>query len=93
MGQLTFELPNQAIFRALPLAYQVAESGGTAPAVFNAANEAAVQAFLGGAIEFVQILECVDECLNRHDIKTDVGLDDLMEADLWARTQVEGLLN
>ena len=92
LGQLTFELPNQAIFRALPLAYQVAESGGTAPAVFNAANEAAVQAFLNGVIEFVQILDFVDDCLSRHDVRTDVGLDELMEADLWARNQMEALL-
>ncbi|NQV32126.1 MAG: 1-deoxy-D-xylulose-5-phosphate reductoisomerase [Phycisphaeraceae bacterium] len=92
MGRLTFELPNHAIFRALPLAYQVAQTGGTAPAVFNAANEAAVEAFLNGDIEFVQILDCVDECLNRHDVRTHVGLDDLIEADLWARTQVRSLL-
>ena len=92
MGRLTFELPNHAVFRALPLAYQVAQTGGTAPAVFNAANEAAVEAFLNGDIEFVQILDCVDECLNRHDVRTHVGLDDLTEADLWARTQVRSLL-
>jgi 1-deoxy-D-xylulose-5-phosphate reductoisomerase len=91
LGRLTFELPNQTIFRALPLAYQVAEVGGTAPAVFNAANETAVQAFLNGAIEFVQIMDCVDECLNRHDVKTHVGLDELVAADLWARDEVEGL--
>ena len=92
LGRLTFELPNQAVFRALPLAYQVVEAGGTAPAVFNAANEAAVQAFLHGAIEFVQILDCVENCLDRHDVKTHIGLDDLVEADLWARRQVQALL-
>jgi 1-deoxy-D-xylulose-5-phosphate reductoisomerase len=92
MGCLTFALPDHAIFRAIPLAYQVAQAGGTAPAVFNAANEAAVKAFLNGDIEFVQILDCVDECLNQHDVRTHVGLDDLIEADLWARAQVRGLL-
>jgi len=92
MGKLTFELPNQVVFKALPLAYQVAQTGGTAPAVFNAANEAAVQAFLNGDIGFVRILECIEECLNRHDVRTHIGLDDLMEADLWARDQVQGLL-
>ena len=92
LGQLTFELPNHAIFRALPLAYEVAQTGGTAPAVFNAANETAVQAFLNGDIEFVQILDCVDECLNRHDVRTHIELDDLIEADLWARAEVQGML-
>jgi 1-deoxy-D-xylulose-5-phosphate reductoisomerase len=92
LGRLTFELPNQAIFRALPLAYQVVEAGGTAPAVFNAANEAAVEAFLQGDIEFIQILDCVENCLERHDVKTHIGLDDLVEADLWARDQVRALL-
>ncbi len=91
LGRLTFELPNQTIFRALSLAYQVAETGGTAPAVFNAANETAVQAFLNGAIEFVQIMDCVEECLNRHDVTIQVGLDELVAADLWARDEVEGL--
>ncbi len=92
LGRLTFELPDHAIFRALPLAYQVVEAGGTAPAVFNAANEAAVEAFLHGAIEFIQILDCVENCLNRHDVKTHIGLEDLVEADLWARDQVRALL-
>jgi 1-deoxy-D-xylulose-5-phosphate reductoisomerase len=92
LKRLTFELPDQTVFKALPLAYQVARTGGTAPAVFNAANEAAVQAFLSGDIEFVRILECVDDCLNRHDLKPQVGLDDLVEADLWARDQVRRAL-
>ncbi|MCF7972449.1 MAG: 1-deoxy-D-xylulose-5-phosphate reductoisomerase [Phycisphaerae bacterium] len=92
MKRLTFELPDHAVFKALPLAYQVAQTGGTAPAVFNAANEAAVQAFLNGDIEYVRILECVDECLNRHDVKAQVGLEELVEADLWARDQVRSVL-
>ncbi|MCP4454410.1 MAG: 1-deoxy-D-xylulose-5-phosphate reductoisomerase [Planctomycetes bacterium] len=92
LGRLTFELPNHAVFRALPLAYQVVEAGGTAPAVFNAANEAAVDAFLHDKIEFVQILDCVENCLSRHDVKTHIGLEDLVEADLWARDQVRAQL-
>ena len=92
MGQLTFETPNRSVFRALPLAYQVARAGGTTPAVFNAANETAVQAFLAGAIKFAQILPLIEQCLHLHNNKTDVGLDDLIEADQWARQHVRKLM-
>jgi len=84
---MTFESPNLETFRALPLAYEVARAGGTAPAVFNAANEVAVHAFLTGKIKFTGILELVEHCLDKHDIKTDVSLEGLLDADAWARDQ------
>ena len=87
LGQMTFESPNLETFRALPLAYEVARAGGTAPAVFNAANEVAVHAFLAGEIKFTGILELVEHCLDKHDIKTDVSLEGLLDADAWARDQ------
>ncbi len=87
LGQMTFESPNLETFRALPLAYEVARAGGTAPAVFNAANEVAVHAFLAGEIKFTGILELVEHCLDKHDIKTDVSLEGLLHADAWARDQ------
>ena len=87
LGQMTFESPNFETFRALPLAYEVARAGGTAPAVFNAANEVAVHAFLAGKIKFTGILELVEHCLDKHDIKTDVSLEGLLDADAWARDQ------
>ena len=89
LGQLTFESPNCNTFRALPLAYQVAQAGGTAAAVFNAANESAVEAFLNGAIKLTRIVDLVEHCLDKHDIKQNVGLEDLLEADAWARNQVK----
>jgi 1-deoxy-D-xylulose-5-phosphate reductoisomerase len=92
LGQLSFESPNHTTFRALPLAYAVAQTGGTAPAVFNAANEAAVQAFLDGHIKFTQIMDLIEYCLDIHDVKTDISLDSLLEADAWARQQVAGKL-
>ena len=87
LGQMTFESPNLETFRALPLAYEVARAGGTAPAVFNAANEVAVDAFLEGRIKFTGIVELVEHCLDKHDIKTDVSLEGLLNADAWARDQ------
>ncbi len=91
MGRLTFERPNPEMFRALPLGYEVARVGGTAAVVFNAANEAAVVEFLAGRIKFVNIVELIEHCLNKHDIKTNVSLDELIEADAWARREVTEL--
>jgi len=88
IGRLTFESPNVETFRALSLAYQVARTGGTAPAVFNAANEAAVEAFLSGAIGFARIVELIEACLDKHVVQTRAALEDLMEADTWAREEV-----
>jgi len=85
LGHLTFESPNHEVFRALDLAYNVAATGGTAPAVFNAANETAVAAFLSGTIKFTQITELVEHCLDEHDIVSDVSLDAILNADAWAR--------
>ncbi len=89
MGKLTFEKPNVKTFRALSLGYEVARNGGTAAAVFNAANEAAVEEFLAGRIKFVSIAELVEHCLNKHNIKHTASLEELLEADAWARKEVK----
>ena len=91
IGTLTFEKPNLQTFRALSLGYEVARTGGTAPVVFNAANEAAVEEFLAGRIKFVNIIEIIENCLNRHNTKTTVSLEDVLEADAWARREVADL--
>jgi len=91
IGKLTFEKPNLDTFRSLSLGYEVARTGGTAPVVFNAANEAAVGEFLAGRIKFVNIVELIEHCLNRHDVKTTVSLEDVFEADAWARREVTEL--
>lgn len=92
-GTLTFERPNLETFRALSLGFEVARTGGTAAAVFNAANEAAVQEFLAGRIKFANIVELVEHCLNKHNVKTNVSLEQLLEADGWARREVIECLN
>lgn len=88
IAELHFERPEPGTFRALTLAYDVARIGGTAPAVFNAANEAAVEAFLDGRIRFVQIVELIEHCLDTHEVGRANTLEELLEADAWARTQV-----
>ena len=89
IGKLTFEKPNLETFRALSLGFEVARTGGTAAVVFNAANEAAVQEFLAGRIKFVSIVELIENCVNKHDVKRNVSLEELLEADAWARREVK----
>jgi len=91
IGKLTFEKPNLETFRALSLGLEVARVGGTAPVVFNAANEAAVEQFLSGKIKFVNIVELVEHCLNKHNVKRLLPLEALLEADTWARREVSEL--
>ncbi len=88
LGQLTFEKPDLEKFRALKLGFEVAKTGGTAGAVFNAANEVAVDQFLNGKIRFGNIVELIERCLGKHDVKTDASLDELLQADAWARNEV-----
>ncbi len=87
-GTLTFEKPNLEMFRAISLGFEVARTGGTAAAVFNAANEAAVEEFLSGRIKYINIVELVENCLNKHNVKTAASLEELLEADAWARKEV-----
>lgn len=93
IGRLTFEKPDFETFRALSLGYEAARVGGTSAVVFNAANEAAVAEFLEGRIRFTNIVELIEHCLNKHKSKADVTLDELLEADAWARREVAECLN
>jgi 1-deoxy-D-xylulose-5-phosphate reductoisomerase len=87
LGQLTFHAPDLTKFRALSLGFQVAQTGGSAPVVFNAANEAAVAAFLEGRIRFGRIVELIDHCLQCHSVQEHLTLEELLEIDAWARRQ------
>jgi len=88
IGSLTFEKPDLDVFKALKLGFEVGSIGGTAPAVFNAANEAAVEEFLAGNIKFVTIMNFVEHCLNKHEVINNITLEVLLEADAWARREV-----
>jgi 1-deoxy-D-xylulose-5-phosphate reductoisomerase len=85
---LTFEKPNPKVFPAIGLGFEVARAGGTAAAVFNAANEAAVEQFLAGRIKFGNIVELVRHCLDECDVKAEASLEELLEADAWAKKEV-----
>jgi len=85
MGPLTFEPADETRFPAPALARHAMELGGTAPAVMNAANEVAVQAFLDGATGFYGITDCVAAVLERHSPVARPALDDIYAADAEAR--------
>jgi 1-deoxy-D-xylulose-5-phosphate reductoisomerase len=90
--QFRFEPPDLDRFPAIRLAYEVARKGGTAGAVLNASNEAAVSAFTSGKIAFGKISHLVELALNQHDVQHNPSLDDLLAADRWARITVENLI-
>lgn len=85
LAALHFEAPRTDVFPALDLARQAGETGGTLPAVLNAANEMAVDAFLNGRISFPRIWQTVDTVMQKHDIVHHPSLDQLIAADAWAR--------
>ncbi len=90
--RMHFEPPDLDRFPALRLGYEVARLGGTAGAVLNGANEAAVQAFREGRIPFGQIVELTEDVLRRHSVIEEPDLDGLLAADAWARNEVAGCL-
>jgi 1-deoxy-D-xylulose-5-phosphate reductoisomerase len=82
---LNFEPPDLKRFPALRMAYEVAERRGTFGAVLNAANEAAVEAFVAGRIAFGMICRVVERTIDEHSPIKSPTLEDLLEADRWAR--------
>lgn len=89
-GSLTFEEPDTDTFACLRLAFEALKAGGTMPAVMNGANEAAVDLFLKGKISFLSIPEIIERVMLSHTVNTMPCLDDIIEADRWARGMVGG---
>jgi len=83
---LHFHAPDEKRFPCLRLAREAACIGGTMPAVLNAANEIAVQKFLDGKIAFSGIWKLVEKVMKRHHLVQNPQLDEIIEADFWART-------
>ena len=88
LGSLTFEEPDPERFPALALAARAGEVGGTMPAVLNAANEVAVEAFCERQITFEQIPEVVARTMAAHNAVDRPTLEQILAADAWARAQV-----
>ena len=85
LGALHFREPDPKRFPCLQMAYDAGRAGGTMPTVLNGANEVAVERFLRGRLPFPMIEEIVGKALSRHRTVTDPNLEDLFEADRWAR--------
>jgi 1-deoxy-D-xylulose-5-phosphate reductoisomerase len=87
IGTLTFEEPDTDRFPSLLLARRAGESCGTMPAVFNAANEVAVDAFVNRRISFPEITTTVRRVMDAHAVAERPTLEKILEADAWARAE------
>jgi len=91
LSRLEFFTPRYDDFPALKLARRAGETGGTLPAVMNAANEIAVAGFLDRQVRFPDIWQIVEEVMNRHTSVAHPDLDAILRADQWARNEAQGL--
>jgi 1-deoxy-D-xylulose-5-phosphate reductoisomerase len=87
LGTLTFEPPDTEAFPCLTLAYAAARAGGGTPTVLNAANEVAVSAFLDGRLPWRGLAEVVGEVTAAHTPGNLERVEDVTEADAWARSR------
>ena len=92
VGKLTFEKPDVERFPCLKYAREAGKAGGTMPAVLNAANEVAVNAFLQDKTGFMDICQLVRSAMDSHKIVSDPSLSEIMEADSLTREYASGLL-
>jgi 1-deoxy-D-xylulose-5-phosphate reductoisomerase len=86
IGSLTFEEPDTDRFPAIELARRAGTVGGTMPAVLNAANEVAVEAFCAGRVNFPGITRVVSDTMQAHSLVEHPSLEQILQADAWART-------
>lgn len=97
VGALDFMRPDPDRFPALRLAYAAAETGGTMPAVLNAANEVAVTAFIDEEIGFNEIHDVVEQAMSRHCARINPGIEEILAADTQAREdareRIKGITN
>lgn len=91
-AQWTFEPLDDGAFPAVRLAKQVGAAGATYPAVFNAANEQAVDAFHEGRLGFLGIVEVIERVVERHDAPPELTRDTLAEAESWARRSADEVI-
>ncbi len=91
-NSLTFEKPDMDTFKCLSLAYRAIKTGGTMPTVMNGANEMAVAAFLENKIGFLDIADIIEKTMMSYNVKYDYTVEDLVEADKWARNFSNNLI-
>ena len=91
-GKLEFLKPDIKKFRCLSLAYAAGLCGGTAPVVLNAADEVAVSAFIEKKIRFIDLPKIIEKILVLHNSINNPSLDDILQADLWARRETKKII-
>jgi 1-deoxy-D-xylulose-5-phosphate reductoisomerase len=87
-----FEPLDEEVFGSVALARQVGKAGLTYPAVFNASNEQAVEAFHQGKIRFLEILEIIKETVDLHNAGSELTLEGVLQAEVWARKTADSLI-
>ncbi len=92
-NKLNFEEPDLEKFRCLKIAYDVLKKEGTYPAVMNAANEIAVELFLGGKIRFYQIPDIIETALEAHAGNREFSLDVIRDTDQRTRNEIMKMYN
>jgi 1-deoxy-D-xylulose-5-phosphate reductoisomerase len=92
LGGLTFFEPDSERFPALRLAYRAMREGESMPAVMNAANEVAVDAFLSGTIRFTDIASVIEKTMDAHQPHSLAFVEDVLSADRWGRAKTRELL-
>ncbi len=91
-GGLTFQAPDLDRYLCLKLAYQSIKIGETMPAILNASNEVAVNAFLDGAIKFTEIPLLIQRVMEDHDVNPVHTIEDILKADYWARERAKAII-
>lgn len=79
LGSITFEDPDMDTFRGLKLAYKAGNIGGSMPTVFNAANERAVSKFLNREIEYLDIVDTIEKCMDAHKLVDNPSVDQIID--------------
>jgi 1-deoxy-D-xylulose-5-phosphate reductoisomerase len=92
MAALTFEKPDLKRFPCLTLALAAIKTGGTLPAVLNAANETAVYAFLNRQLGFEKISTVIEETMTRHNVGSSLDLSEIIAANRWARNTSQKII-
>ena len=93
IGRLDFEEPDVERFPALDLARRAGDEGGTLPAVLNAANEVAVEAFCERQLSYMGITESVAAVMAAHEVVAQPALEEILEADSWARNAAQNVIS
>ena len=93
MGRLSFSEPDMEHFPCLQLAYDALAMGGTVPAVMNAANEVAVEAFLNNRLSFLGISEVIKRVMQQYHGEDLTSVEQALHADLWGRHQAQEVIN